>query len=156
MKADVIVKAASVIANAAGKVADIAAKENLEHKKVIFDTTSKIIDASSMVTKSVMDASLTTHADVELTKEYKTSSCLDKILDAQIKLITEDKMTSEIEKRLNDLKKEEVSRKESDENRASNKHRNNLIYAFVGCYIMVAIIGGTMFVLKNIPSHGAL
>ena len=153
MKADVIVKGAGVAVDAAGKVLDFVSKGSSNQNKATCDTAGKVIDASSTIAKSVMDATQTTHADVELTEEYKTSSRLDKIVDAQIKLISEDKMTPEIEERLNALKQEEVARKEIDENRASDERRKKRVDSFVGGSVMATIIGGfatgIMFIVKK-------
>ena len=153
MKADVIVKAAGVAVSAAGKVADVVTKGSSDQKKATCDTVGKVIDASSTIAKSVMDATQTTHADVELTEEYKASSRLDKIVDAQIKLISEDKMTPEIEERLNALKQEEITRKEIDENRASDERRKKRLDSFIGGSVMATIIGGfatgIMFIVKK-------
>ena len=84
MKADVIVKGAGIAVDVAGKVLDFVSKGSSGQTKVTCDTAGKVIDASFAISKSVMDTTQTTHADVELTEEYKTSSRLDKIVDAQI------------------------------------------------------------------------
>ena len=153
MKADVIVKGAGVAVDAAEKVLDFVSKGSSNQNKATCDTAGKVIDASSTIAKSVMDATQTTHADVELTEEYKTSSRLDKIVDAQIKFISEDKMTPEIEERLNALKQEEIARKENDENRASDERRKKRVDSYVGGSVMATIIGGfamgIMFILKK-------
>ena len=153
MKADVIVKGAGIAVDAAGKVLDFVSKGSSGQTKVTCDTAGKVIDASSAISKSVMDTTQTTHADVELTEEYKTSSRLDKIVDAQIKLIIEDKMTPEMEERLNALKQEETARKEIDENRASDERHKKRLESFVGGSVMATIIGGfatgIMFIVKK-------
>lgn len=141
MKADVIVKGAGVAVDAAGKVLEFAAKGSSNKNKTTCDTTGKVIDASSIIGKAVMEATQTTHADVELTEEYKSSSRLEKIVDTQLRLIGEDKMTPEIEKYLNELKREEVAQKERDEDRASNERRKKRIDEMVGGSIMTTLIG---------------
>ena len=146
MKADVIVKAAGVAVSAAGKVADVVTKGSSDQKKATCDTAGKVIDASSTIAKSVMDATQTTHADVELTEEYKASSRLDKIVDAQIKLIADEKMTPEMTERLNalnELKREEAERKVNDENRASEERCKKRRDGIIGGSIMTTL-GGTM------------
>ena len=153
MKADVIVKAAGVAVSAAGKVADVVTKGSSDQKKATCDTAGKVIDASSTIAKSVIDATQTTHADVELTEEYKASSRLDKIVDMQLKLISEDKMTPEMEERLNALRQEEVARKENDENRASEERCKKRRDGIIGGSIMTTLVGtfamGIMFIAKK-------
>ena len=153
MKADVIVKGAGVAVDAAGKVLDFVSKGSSNQNKTTCDTAGKVIDASSTIGKSVMDATQTTHADVELTEEYKSSSRLDKIVDAQIKLISEDKMTPEMEEHFNDLKQEEIAQKERDEDRASEERRKKRIDGIVGGSVITTLVGvfamGVMFISKK-------
>lgn len=153
MKADVIIKAAGVAVSAVGKVADVVSKGNSDQKKTTCDTAGKIIDASATIAKSVMDATQTTRADVELTEEYKCSNRLDKIVDAKIKLISEGKMTPEIEAQLNVLTQEEEARKEKDENRASDEKHRKRVDSFAGGSVIATIMGGfamgIMLILKK-------
>ena len=156
MKADVIVKGAGVAVDAAEKVLDFVSKGSSNQNKATCDTAGKVIDASSTIAKSVMDATQTTHADVELTEEYKTSSRLDKIVAAQIKLISEDKMTPEMTERLNvlnELKREEAERKVNDENRASEERCKKRRDGIIGGSIMTTLVGtfamGIMFIAKK-------
>ena len=156
MKADVIVKGAGVAVDAAGKVLDCESKGTSYQNKATCDTAGKVIDASSTIAKSVMDATQTIHADVELTEEYKASSRLDKIVDAQIKLIADEKMTPEMTERLNalnELKREEVARKENDENRASEERCKKRRDGIIGGSIMTTLVGtfamGIMFIVKK-------
>lgn len=153
MKAENVIKTAGVVVNVAGKVADVVSKSNSDNKKLTCETTGKVIDATATISKSVLDATQTTHSDVELTEEYKKTSRLDEILATKLKLISEGKMTSELEEKFKKMEEEEEERKANYEDRASEERCKKRVDIIVGGSVMTTIVGvvamGVIFVSKK-------
>ena len=157
----------TAITNGAGKVVDMVTKNRSTKAKIendkekiacdqekitgsLFDT---IIEADVLTTEHILDAIQTAHIDIELTQEYKKSDRLDLICDLELKLISEGKMTPEIEERLRTLKEEETARKERDEDRASKERsKKRLETAVVGTappvLKMATFVGGVCLIIK--------